>query len=207
MEQRAPVLRAGLINGIFVLGTVFYRRLELLNSAALAAMILLVAKPKAVVDTSFQLSFLAIGCIAGIAVPWMDRGIQPFLRALRSWRDVARDAAYAPQQVQYRLDLRDAARILTARLSARAAAWSQNAGVIGLRWSCRLCELFVVSLVLQFGMLPLMARDFHRITLLGPFANLLAVPLTGVIVPLDFCSLGFALVWGALGLLLAMPLV
>jgi competence protein ComEC len=206
VEQRSPVLRAGLMTAIVVLGMLFYRRLELLNSAALAALILLVAKPKAVVDTSFQLSFLAIGCIAGIALPWMDRHIQPFVRALRSWRDVTRDAAYAPQQVQYRLDLRDAARVLTARLSARAAMWTQNAGVTGLRWTCRLCELFVVSLVLQFGMLPLMARDFHRITLLGPFANLLAVPLTGMIVPLGFCSLGIALVWRALGRVLALPL-
>jgi competence protein ComEC len=39
-------------------------------------------------------------------------------------------------------------------------------------------------------MLPLMARDFHRISLLGPVANLFAVPLTGVIVPLGFFSLG-----------------
>ena len=206
VEQRSPVLRAGLMTAIVVLGMLFYRRLELLNSAALAALILLVAKPKAVVDTSFQLSFLAIGCIAGIALPWMDRHIQPFVRALRSWRDVTRDAAYAPRQVQYRLDLRDAARLLTARLSARAATWTQNASVTGLRCTCRLCELFVVSLVLQFGMLPLMARDFHRITLLGPFANLLAVPLTGVIVPLGFCSLGLALAWRALGRVVAMPL-
>jgi len=206
VEQRSPVLRAGLMTAIVVLGMLFYRRLELLNSAALAALILLVAKPKAVVDTSFQLSFLAIGCIAGIALPWMERHIQPLVRALRNWRDVTRDASYTPRQVQNRLDLRDAARILTARLSTRAATWSQNAGVIGLRWTCRLCELFVVSLVLQFGMLPLMARDFHRITLLGPFANLLAVPLTGVIVPLGFCSLGLALAWRALGRVVATPL-
>ena len=206
VEQRPPVLRAGLMTGIVVLGTFFYRRLELLNSAALAALILLVAKPKAVVDTSFQLSFLAIGCIAGIALPWMQRHIQPFVRALKSWRDVTRDAAYAPRQVQYRLDLRDAARVLTARFSTRAAMWTQNTGVTALRCTFRLVELFALSLVLQFGMLPLMARDFHRITLLGPLANLLAVPLTGLIVPLGFSSLGLALVWRGLGRVLALPL-
>ena len=206
IEQRPPVLRAGLMTGIVVLGTFFYRRLELLNSAALAALILLVAKPKAVVDTSFQLSFLAIGCIAGIALPWMQRHVQPFVRALKSWRDVTRDAAYTPGQVQYRLDLRDAARVLTARLSTRVAMWTQNAGVTALRWTFRLVELFALSLVLQFGMLPLMARDFHRITLLGPLANLLAVPLTGLIVPLGFSSLGLALVWRGLGRVLALPL-
>ncbi len=206
VEQRPPVLRAGLMTGIVVLGTFFYRRLELLNSAALAALILLVAKPKAVVDTSFQLSFLAIGCIAGIALPWMQSHIQPFVHALKSWRDVTRDAAYTPKQVQYRLDLRDAARVLTAGLSERTAMWMQNSGVTALRWTFRLVELFALSLVLQFGMLPLMARDFHRITLLGPLANLLVVPLTGLIVPLGFSSLALALVWRGLGRVLAMPL-
>jgi len=206
VEQRPPVLRAGLMTGIVVLGTSFYRRLELLNSAALAALILLVAKPKAVVDTSFQLSFLAIGCIAGIALPWMERHIQPFVHALGNWRDVTRDVAYSPRQVQYRLDLRDTARSLTASFSGRPAMWAQNAAVTGLRWTFRLVELFALSLVLQFGMLPLMARDFHRITLLGPLANLLAVPLTGVIVPLGFCSLALAMVWRGLGRVLAWPL-
>lgn len=206
VEQRPPVLRAGLMTGIVVLGSFFYRRLELLNSAALAALILLVAKPEAVVDTSFQLSFLAIGCIAGIALPWMDGHIQPFVRALKSWRDVTRDVAYAPQQVQYRLDLRDAARVLTASLFTRTAMWTQNTGVTALRGTFRLVELFALSLVLQFGMLPLMARDFHRIALLGPLANLLAVPLTGLIVPLGFCSLALAMVWRGLGRVLAWPL-
>jgi competence protein ComEC len=60
VEQRAPVLRAGLMTGIVVLAGFFYRRLEILNSAAVAALILLVAKPVELFDTSFQLSFLAI---------------------------------------------------------------------------------------------------------------------------------------------------
>jgi competence protein ComEC len=53
VEQRAPVLRAGLMTGIVVLASFFYRRLEILNSAAVAAMVLLVAKPAEVFDTSF----------------------------------------------------------------------------------------------------------------------------------------------------------
>jgi competence protein ComEC len=67
-------------------------------------------------------------------------------------------------------------------------------------------ELFVISLVLQFGMLPLMARDLHRVPLVGPIANLLVVPLTGLIVPLGFFSLGASFVLPAAGKLLAMPL-
>src|SRR5713226_5056007 len=45
VEQRTPVLRAALMTAIVVLGGFLYRRLDLLNSAGLAALILLVANP------------------------------------------------------------------------------------------------------------------------------------------------------------------
>jgi hypothetical protein len=66
--------------------------------------------------------------------------------------------------------------------------------------------LFLLSLVLQFGMLPHMARDFHRVSLLGPLANLFVVPLTGAIVPLGFFGLVSGVVLPAAGRLIAHPL-
>jgi competence protein ComEC len=206
VEQRAPVLRAGLMTGIVVLASFFYRRLEILNSAAVAALALLVAKPSSAFDTSFQLSFLAIGCIAGVAVPWMERHVQPYIGAMRGWRDVTRDAAFSAGQVQFRLDLRAAVAAMTSRLSARNAKWAQDFGVKGLEWSLRGAEMIALSMVLQFGMLPLMARDFHRVTLMGPLANLFAVPLTGVIVPLGFFTLGGTVVAPPIARVLAWPL-
>jgi competence protein ComEC len=206
VEQRAPILRAGLMTGIVVLASFFYRRLEILNSAAVAALALLVAKPSSAFDTSFQLSFLAIGCIAGIAVPWMERHVQPYVGALHGWRDVTRDGAFSARQAQFRLDLRGAAAAMTRRLSARNAKWVQDFGVKGLGWSLRGGEMIALSVVLQFGMLPLMARDFHRVTLMGPLANLFAVPLTGLIVPLGFLALGGAVTAPTIARVLAWPL-
>jgi competence protein ComEC len=55
-------------------------------------------------------------------------------------------------------------------------------------------------------MLPLMARDFHRMALAAPVVNLVAVPLTGVVVPLGFATLAGALIFPALGRILALPL-
>src|SRR5260370_24201840 len=54
--------------------------------------------------------------------------------------------------------------------------------------------------------LTVMARDFHRIALAGRIANLAAVPLTGVVVHLGFVTLGSALLFPALGKILAVPL-
>ena len=64
----------------------------------------------------------------------------------------------------------------------------------------------MLTVALQAGMLPLMARDFHRIPLSAPLVNLVAVPLVGVVVPLGFLTLACGLIFPAGGKLLAAPL-
>jgi competence protein ComEC len=185
----------------------FFRRLDLLNSAGTAALILFIAKPLAVRDSSFQLTFLAIGCIAGLAAPWLEKTVQPYVAALRNWRDVTRDAAHEPRAAQFRIDLRATARWISARAPAGLENPAGNALVRGIAVSLRVWELLVITLALQIGMLPLMARDFHRVTLSAPLVNLAAVPLTGIVVPLGFLTLGCGLISQALGRLLAAPLM
>ncbi len=206
VEQRAPVLRAAMMAAIIVLGGFFFRRLELLNSAAVAALILLIAKPLALRDSSFQLTFLAIGCIGGLALPWLEKTVQPYVRALRGWRDVTRDAAHEPLVAQFRIDLRSLALWLSARLPRRLRKVTGGTLVCGLSLTFRVWELLVLTMALQLGMLPLMARDFHRITLSAPMVNLAAVPLTGVIVPLGFLTLATGVILSAAGKILATPL-
>jgi len=205
-EQRTPVLRAALMAAIVVAGGFFSRRLELLNSAAIAALLLLVTKPSALGDSSFQLSFLAIGCIGGLALPWMGATVQPYARALRGWRDVTKDVSYEPGPTQFRIDLRLLARAIESRWPARIAMVAGNSLVGGIAFSFRVWELLVLTLVLQIGMLPLLATAFHRITFAGVFVNFAAVPLTAVIVPLGFLTLISGFLWPALGKILAVPL-
>ena len=135
VEQRPPVLRAAMMASIVVLGGFFFRRLDLLNSAAVAALVLLVAKPLALRDSSFQLTFVAIGCIAGLAAPWLEKRVQPYVRALRGWRDVTRDAAHEPRgAVSHRSSFSDAvdfwATATTNRSkSRRNTRWGTGLGV------------------------------------------------------------------------------
>jgi competence protein ComEC len=206
VEERAPVLRAAMMAAMVVLGGFFFRRLELLNSAALAALILLVAKPLALRDSSFQLTFVAIGCIAGLALPWLEMTVQPYARALRGWRDVTRDAAHEPRAIQFRIDLRSLAHWLSSSLPLWMGKPAGGIVVGGLSLTFRVWELLVLTMALQVGMLPLMARDFHRIPLSAPLVNLAAVPLTGVVVPLGFLALACGLIFPAAAKLLAFPL-
>src|SRR5258705_3780078 len=69
IEQRPPVLRAALMAAIVVLGGFFYRRLDVLNSAAMAALVLLVLQPLALPGSRFLLTFLSVWLCAGLSAP------------------------------------------------------------------------------------------------------------------------------------------
>jgi competence protein ComEC len=206
VEQRTTVLRAVLMAAIVVVGRFFFRRLEWLNSAALAALVLMIADPLTLRDSSFQLSFLAVGCIAGLALPWLERTVQPYDHALRGWRDLTKDTAHEPRPTQLRIDLRSLAGLMEARLPVRIAKMSGDATVSGLKLGFRAWELFVLTLVLQIGMLPLLAGQFHRAVFSGPLVNFAALPLTAIIVPLGILTLLVGLLYPALGKVMAVPL-
>src|SRR5207245_7608626 len=103
-------------------------------------------------------------------------------------------------------DLRSLALWLTSRLPQRLSKPTGDVIAGGLSLTFRIWELLVLTLALQAGMLPLMARDFHRVPLSAPLVNLAAVPLTGIVVPLGFLTLACGLVFTAAGKLLAVPL-
>ncbi len=198
VEDRPPILRAALMGAIYLCARLMVRRVELLNTAAAAALLILVARPSALTDPSFQLSFLAVGTIGALAVPWIDRSSEPYRRALDHLSDSTRDGAHPPRAAQFRLDARAAAGWLGRRLPSRLAARAAPLVTVPCAGALRLWEIFVLSFVLQIGMLPLLALYFHRVSLAGPLANIPAVLLTGLIVPIGFLTLGASLVWQAL---------
>jgi hypothetical protein len=71
-----------------------------------------------------------------------------------------------------------------------------------IRAGLRLWEIVLLSAVIQWGMLPLLAEDFHRVSLAGPMSNIPAVLLTGIIVPLGFVTLLATFMWTRLAMLL-----
>ncbi len=203
VQDRPPILRAALMAGLYLCARPLFRRVELLNSIAIAALILLLWKPSSLADSSFQLSFLAAGVIAGLALPWMERSSAPYRAGLNHLGDVTRDTAHAPKIAQFRIEMRAAVQWLANKMPARQASRASALLVLPVRAGLRLWEIILLSAVIQCGMLPLLAQDFHRVSLAGPMSNVPAVLLTAIIVPLGFVTLGMALLWARLGLLLA----
>jgi hypothetical protein len=145
-------------------------------------------------------------CIAALAAPWLANSVELYARGLRGWRDVTRDVSHPPRIAQFRIDLRSVAVWVEGKLPARIANRTTQlaAGTLGLIF--RVWEMIVLTVVLQIGMLPLLARDFHRVTLSGPLANLVAVPITGILVPLGFVALAASLISFRMAAPIALPL-
>jgi competence protein ComEC len=203
VQERPPILRAALMAAAFLLARLLFRRVELLNTVALAALALLIAAPSSLGDASFQLSFVAAGVIAGLALPWIDRSSGPYRDGLEHLGDVTRDTSHPPRVAQFRLDLRAAIRWQDARLGPRWAGRSPSLLTVPLRAGLRLWELVLLSATIQLGMLPLLALYFHRVSLGGPASNVPAVLLTGLIVPLGFLTVGASFIWSGLAAVLA----
>lgn len=199
VRDRPPILRAALMAGVFLCARLFFRRVALANTVALAAWILLLSHPSELFDSSFQLSFLAAGVIAGLALPWIDCTSSPYRRALDHLGDVTRDRLHSPRATQLRLDLRALRRVAEAKAPRILQAYTSRFVAFPIRCGLRVWDLFVLSFCIQLGMLPLLAADFHRVSLSGPVDNVFAVLLTALIVPLGFAALAMSYWWSALG--------
>src|SRR5579872_399849 len=194
VEDRPPILRAVLMAAVFLCAKLIYRRMDLLNVAAISALVILAARPSEITDASFLLSYSAIATIGAIAVPVIARSSEPYRRALSHLSDVTRDVSHAPRVIQFRLEMRAAAAWIAARLPRRAAQLGTAVVVQPLRTTFYFWELVFISAMLQLGMLPPLAYYFHRVALAGPFANVPALLLTGLAVPLGFLTLAVSLV-------------
>jgi competence protein ComEC len=203
VEDRTPILRAALIAAFYLCARPLFRRIDLLNTIALAALALLIWKPSSLTDSSFQLSFLAAAVIAGLAIPWIDRTSAPYRVGLDHLGDVTRDVAHAPRVAQFRIELRAVAAWLGQRVPAWMAQRLEPILAAPVRVGLRLWEIVLLSVVIQLGMLPLMAKDFHRVSISGPVSNVPAVLLTAIIVPLGFLTLLATYAWANLAAVLA----
>ncbi|HEX8927131.1 MAG TPA: ComEC/Rec2 family competence protein, partial [Terriglobales bacterium] len=102
----APILRSVLMVTIAQLTAIFYRERNALNAIGVAALALLAWEPRQLFDASFQLTFLAVVVIAGVAVPVIERTSQPRHHALDQLWLTALDPLLPPDVAQFRIDVR-----------------------------------------------------------------------------------------------------
>ena len=140
----------------------------------------LVWSPRSLFEASFQMTFLAIVAIAGIAVPLGERSFVPQARAARKIGDTWLDSGMPPRLAQMRVMLRLWGESLGVLLGQRAGRLPANL-LRGLLWAM---ELALIGTIAEMIMVLPMALYFHRATVFALPANMLSIPLVAVLAPI-----------------------
>ncbi|MBC7898707.1 MAG: ComEC/Rec2 family competence protein [Saprospiraceae bacterium] len=202
-----PVVRASVMFTVLLFSQVIYRKSTLLNALGFCALILLVWRPSELFNPSFQLTFISVAAIVGMAFPLIER-----LRAIGNWSPTA-ETPFPPNVSNW-------LRRLCETLYWRESVWKIEGGrqiwsaslfkSPYLKWPDNLRGVLVfgfegilVSLVVQLWLVPLLVVYFHRVSVASVFLNL----WVGVFIALESFSAVAAVLLSHVSDLLAMPLV
>ncbi len=186
----APVQRALFMTAVFLTARLLARERSVLNALGAAALAELVLSPASLFEASFQMTFLAIVAIGGIAVPLGERGFLEYARAAENIRDLWRDRALRPAVAQFRVMLR----LWGEMLNRLLGNWSYGLPAMLLGLLLWVAELALIGVVAEMVMALPMAMYFHRATLFALPANIVTVPVVGVLAPLAIVTFCAALV-------------
>ncbi|HXB62718.1 MAG TPA: ComEC/Rec2 family competence protein, partial [Acidobacteriaceae bacterium] len=189
-----PVQRALAMTAIFLATRLLWRERNVLNALGVAALCVLALAPRSLFDASFQMTFLALLAIGGIAIPLGERSFMPYARGARQIEAVGLDVTFAPRIAQFRVMLRLLGEHLQPLLGRRARRLP--AFLARIFFWC--AELVLIGVVAELLMVMPMAIYFHRATVLAVPANLLSIPLIGILVPAAMLTFLLALISPAL---------
>ncbi len=188
----APIMRAVLMLSLFLIARLFYRDRAALNATGFAALVVLVISPAAWFDPAFQLTFLALLAISGISLPILERTSARYRRALLHLDSTNYDLSLDPRLAQFRLDLR----LITGRVARFVGKLPARLLIIGsLRAALVVGELLVVSSITQAVLVLPMRMYFHRAAIVGLPANLVVLPLAGVLLNGAVAAIALSYVW------------
>jgi competence protein ComEC len=183
----APVQRALFMTVIFLLARLLSRDRNVLNALGAAALGVLMWSPAALFEASFQMTFLAIIAISGIAIPLAERSFLPYAHAAKDLDDKWIDVALPPRVAQFRLMLR----LWSVAVTNLFGKWPGSLLPLSVRWSLWALELALIGVVAEMVMVLPMAVYFHRATIFAVPTNMLSVPLVAILAPtavITFCA-------------------
>jgi competence protein ComEC len=172
-----PIQRAVLMLSVYLVARLLYRDRAALNATGFAALVVLALSPDALFEAGFQLTFLALLAISGISLPVLERTSEPYRRALRHFDSTTYDLGLEPRLAQFRLDLR----LIAERLGQFIGVAPARFAMVRIAGSIlAIYELIVVSSITQMVLVLPMRMYFHRAAIIGMPANVLVLPLAGV---------------------------
>lgn len=176
----SPIIRATIVLNIYLVTRLLFRDRAGLNALGVAVLGMLLVNPSTLFEASFQLTFLSVIAVAGIAVPVLRCAIYPLQIGLRNLDSPNYDYSLPTLAAQFRSDLqlvrsqlsdvvgKPVANFITVRTASVALAAT---------------ELVIGSAIIQFALTLPMAWYFHRVTTLSLPANALVIPIASVLLP------------------------
>ena len=189
----SPVIRATIVLNIYLLTRLLFRDRAGLNALGVAALGILLVNPRTLFEASFQLTFLSVIAVAGIAVPVLRWSIYPLQNGLKNLDSPAFDYSLPSYAAQIRSDLR----LVRAHLARTVG--KPVANFITVRTASGMLaatELVIGSAIIQFALTLPMAWYFHRVTTLSLPANALVIPIAGILLPTAVLAISLSYIAG-----------
>lgn len=182
---QASISRALWMFILYLTGQACFRRAAPANIALASAFSLLAARPEWLFDAGFQLSFLSVLAICLMGLPMIELHLKPLTDPLRNAGCADRLGFHAGRLQRAGRRLRTRCELLA---EACADRWHSRLGPITLALgrtaagaALRIGSMIVITLSVQIWLEPLLAYHFNRLSWIAPLANLVAVPLSSVV--------------------------
>jgi len=189
----SPIIRATIVLNIYLVTRLLFRDRAGLNALGVAALGILLVNPRTLFEASFQLTFLSVIAVAGIAVPVLRRTIYPLQTGLKNLDSPNYDYSFPTRAAQFRSDLR----LIRAQLAAIVGKpVSTFVTVRTTSIVLAAAELVIGSIIIQFALTLPMAWYFHRVTTLSLPANTLVIPIAGILLPAAVLAVALSYVSG-----------
>ncbi|MFZ5996335.1 MAG: ComEC/Rec2 family competence protein [Nitrospirota bacterium] len=183
-----PAVRAFIMIALFLFGLFVQREGFWLASLLFAAVLIILMHPGAMLDLSFQLSFIAVLCIGMVA----ERTSAEARKIGSAEETSPEERRLGSLEIKEEKDYRDSAlQHFRAKIVSGLPRFRSSA--LGY-----LRSSLLISLAATVGTAPLVAYSFHYFSLVSPLTNLVITPLVGfVILPLALAASSAFLIFGA----------
>ncbi len=175
-----PIVRATITLNLYLLTRLLFRDRAGLNALGFAALGILLVRPRTLFDASYQLTFLSVIAVAGIAVPILRRTIYPLQTGLTHLDSPDYDLTCPVRAAQFRSDLRLMRDQLGSLIGQGASSFVL---VRTARLFLAVAEVMFVSTIVGIALALPTAWYFHRATTMSLPANALLIPLAGILMP------------------------
>ncbi len=178
----APVQRSLAMITVYLLARLLNRERSSLNALGAAVLAMLLWSPPTLFDAGFQMTLLAVIAIAGMAHPLAQHLLGGYAQAAKQVFAIRRHTL-PPRLAQLRLTLELFGVSFAAACTVRPTHPVRKLPALVLRAALALTELILIGIVAELVMVLPMAIYFHRATPFALPANMLVIPLVGVLAP------------------------